>query len=181
MPVKTVIRMGTSSLLTKSKLVTQFACAELYELIKNMRDTMHEKGGVGIAAPQIGCNKRVIMFGFDENPRYPNEQPVPFTVLINPEIEILTNETIEGWEGCLSVPGLRGLVPRFTKIKYKGFDEDGKAVERIAEGFHARMVQHEIDHIDGILYPLRIKDLRNFGFEEVILEKIRNQQGFTVV
>ena len=161
--------------------MTRFACAELYDLIQDMRDTMHEKGGVGIAAPQIGCNKRVIMFGFDTNPRYPHELPVPFTVLINPEIEALTEETVDGWEGCLSVPGLRGLVPRLTKIKYKGFDEEGKIIERIAEGFHARMVQHETDHIDGILYPSRINDLRNFGFEEMLLDKIRNQINFTVI
>lgn len=181
MSVKVIVKMGTSDLLIKSEPVMQFSCAELYELIKDMRDTVNEKGGVGIAAPQIGCNKQVIMFGFDSNPRYPNEKPVPFTILINPEIEILTKETVDGWEGCLSVPGLRGLVPRFVKIKYKGFDEDGKVVERIAEGFHARMVQHEIDHLDGVLFPSRIKDLRNFGFEEVILEKIRNQKDFTVI
>ncbi|MGB6976314.1 MAG: peptide deformylase, partial [Gammaproteobacteria bacterium] len=128
MSVKNVVKMGASSLLTKSEPITRFSCAELYELIKDMRDTMNEKGGVGIAAPQIGCNKQVIMFGFDSNPRYPNKKPVPFTILINPEIEILTNETVDGWEGCLSLTGLRGRVPRFTKIKYKGFDEDGTVI-----------------------------------------------------
>lgn len=180
MPVKPVLKMGTSSLITQSEVVTTFSSAELHELIRDMTDTMHEKGGVGIAAPQIGCNKRVIIFGFDKNPRYPNELPVPFTILINPEIEILTNEIVDGWEGCLSVPTLRGLVPRYTKIKYTGFDEEGRTIERVAEDFHARVVQHECDHIDGILFPRRIKDLRNFGYEEVILEKIRAQKNFTV-
>lgn len=136
-----------------------------------MKDTMTEKGGVGIAAPQIGCNLRVIMFGFEKSIRYPNELPVPFTILINPVIEILSDEMVDGWEGCLSVPGLRGLVPRYEKIKYSGFDLEKNPIERIVDGFHARVVQHECDHIDGILFPLRIKDMRHFGFEDEIIKK----------
>jgi peptide deformylase len=181
MAVKNVEKMGSTLLLARSEVVTEFGSVDLNHLIQNMIDTMQEKGGIGIAAPQIGCNKRVIMFGFDKSPRYPNELPVPFTILINPEIEISTDEMVDGWEGCLSVPGLRGLVPRFTKIKYKGFDEKGKVIERIVENFHARMVQHEYDHINGVLFPHRIKDLRNFGFDEIILDKIRSQTGFTII
>ena len=131
-----------------------------------MKDTMLEEGGVGIAAPQIGCNKRVIIFGFEENSRYPNEKSVPFTILINPAYKILSNEMVDAWEGCLSVPGLRGLVPRYNQIEYSGYDPEGNLITRIAEGFHARVVQHEYDHLDGILFPQRLKDLKYFGFED---------------
>jgi peptide deformylase len=127
---------------------------------------MKQEGGVGIAAPQIGVNKRMVIFGFESSARYPNEKPVPFTVLINPVIEYLSDETADGWEGCLSVPGLRGLVPRFRHIRYSGFDLEGNAFTREADGFHARIVQHECDHLDGILFPQRIKDMRFFGFED---------------
>ena len=127
---------------------------------------MQELGGVGLAAPQIGCNKRVIIFGFEKNERYPDEVEIPFTVLINPIINILSPEMIDGWEGCLSVPGLRGLVPRYNKIEYKGHDVNGGCITRVVEGFHARVIQHEYDHLDGILYPQRLKDLRFFGFED---------------
>lgn len=131
-----------------------------------------EKGGIGIAAPQIGCNLCVIMFGFEYNERYPNEKPVPFTVFINPIIETLSDEMVDGWEGCLSVPGLRGLVPRYKKIQYRGYDLKGNAISRVGEGFHARVVQHECDHIDGILFPQRIKDMQFFGFEHELLKDI---------
>jgi peptide deformylase len=130
---------------------------------------MIDEGGVGIAAPQIGSNQRVIMFGFEENPRYPDAGPIPFTILINPVITFLSSEMVDGWEGCLSVPGLRGLVPRYNHIKYSGYDEKGQLITRVVDGFHARVVQHETDHLDGILYPQRIKDLRFFGFEEELV------------
>lgn len=166
MPSKNVLKIGTPSLFEKSKPVTEFSCANLYNLIQDLTDTMKEHGGAGIAAPQIGCNLRIIIFGFDFNPRYPNEKPVPFTVLINPEIELLTDQKIEAWEGCLSVPGMRGMVPRYTNIKYKGYDAEGKIIERIVDGFHSRVFQHEYDHIEGILFPQQIIDMKNFGFED---------------
>ena len=166
MTIKSVIKMGNEKLATPSLSVTNFSNGELKELVNDMQDTMKEKGGVGIAAPQIGCNLRVVMFGFEYNERYPNEKPVPFTVLINPVIETLSDEMVDGWEGCLSVPGLRGLVPRYKKIQYSGYDLERNPISRIAEGFHARVVQHECDHIDGILFPHRIKDMKFFGFED---------------
>jgi peptide deformylase len=172
MPIKPVIRMGTERLSQPSLPVEHFGTEELYSLIQDMKDTLEEKKGVGIAAPQIGDYRRVILFGFDKSERYPTEKPVPFTILINPVIEILTDETTDAWEGCLSVPGLRGLVPRFTKIKYAGVDPEGNAISVIAENFHARMVQHECDHLDGILFPQRIKDLQYFGFEDEIWERV---------
>lgn len=172
MTIRSVIKMGNVKLKTPSSSVTDFTSIKIKELINDMRDTMAEKGGVGIAAPQIGCNLRVIMFGFENNPRYPNEKPVPFTVLINPDFEKLSDEMVDDWEGCLSVPGLRGLVTRHKMIRYSGYDLEGNPISRIAEGFHARVVQHECDHIDGILYPQRIKDIKFFGFEEELKEII---------
>lgn len=171
MSSQTIVKMGNQQLATPSRPVENFNQAGVIDsiilnLIQDMQDTMKEKGGVGIAAPQIGCNKRVIMFGFEKSARYPNEKPVPFTVLINPTIKILTHYMTDGWEGCLSIPGLRGLVPRFNHIEYSGYDVGGTLITRVAEGFHARVVQHEYDHLDGILYPQRIKDLRFFGFED---------------
>lgn len=166
MTIKSVIKMGNQKLATPSLPVTDFSSSELRQLVADMKDTMLVENGAGIAAPQIGCNVRVIMFGFEHNLRYPNEAPIPFTVLLNPVIETLSEEMEDGWEGCLSVPGLRGLVPRYKKIQYSGYDLDGNAISRIAEGFHARVVQHEFDHIEGILYPYRIKDMRFFGFED---------------
>jgi peptide deformylase len=166
MAIKSVIKLGNKKLATPSLVVTNFSDGELKELVNDMQDTMKEKGGAGIAAPQIGCNLRVIMFGFEHNARYPNEKPVPFTVLINPVIEILSEEMLDGWEGCLSVPGLRGLVPRYKKIRYSGYDLAGNTISCEAFGFHARVVQHECDHIDGILFPRRIKNMEFFGFED---------------
>jgi peptide deformylase len=174
MSIQPVKKMGNKQLGTPSSPIEQFATSELFEIIKDMQDTMLEENGVGIAAPQIGQNKRIIMFGFEKSERYPEEEAVPFTVLINPIIEFLTNETVDGWEGCLSLPGFRGIVPRYTKIKYSGFDPHGNLISRIAEGFHARVVQHEYDHLDGILYPQRIKDMRYFGFEDEMASRISN-------
>jgi peptide deformylase len=133
-----------------------------------MDDTMRALSGAGIAAPQISVSARVVIFELKDNPRYPNLKPVPYTVLVNPTLTPLTDELDEGWEGCLSVPGLRGLVPRFTRLHYLGFDLSGVPLERTVEGFHARVVQHEVDHLDGILFPQRVRDLRNFGFEDVL-------------
>ena len=129
-----------------------------------MKETMAAKNGAGLAAPQIGVLQRVVIFGVDTNPRYPDAEPVPFTVLVNPTITLLTREVESDWEGCLSVPGMRGVVPRYTMLRYTGFDEEGSPIERVAEGFHARVVQHECDHLDGILYPQRMTDMRTFGF-----------------
>lgn len=172
MTTQSIMKLGNQQLAKKSLPVTNFSTVALYNLIQDMQDTMKEKGGAGIAAPQIGYNKRIIMFGFEKNERYPNEKPIPFTVLINPTIEILSNDTVDGWEGCLSVPGLRGLVPRYKNIKYKGYDADGRLISHTVEGFHARVVQHEYDHIDGILFPQRIKDMRFFGFEDELKDII---------
>lgn len=142
--------------------------AELEALVRDMDDTMRSLNGAGIAAPQIGVGLRVVIFEVADNPRYPQVAPVPYTVLVNPELTALGPEQAEGWEGCLSVPGLRGLVPRYTRVRYRGFDLHGAPLERSVEGFHARVVQHEVDHLDGILYPQRIEDLRNFGFEDAL-------------
>lgn len=172
MAIKSVVQMGNQQLATPSLAVKEFATLEMKQLITNMYDTMQKRGGVGIAAPQIGVNLRVILFGFESNPRYPDEKPVPLTLLINPEIEVLSNELVDGWEGCLSVTGLRGLVPRYHQIRYQGYDEQGQLITQIAEGFHARVVQHECDHLDGILFPERIKNLKNFGFEDELKEII---------
>ncbi|GGP25561.1 peptide deformylase [Silvimonas amylolytica] len=168
MTVRTVLKMGTPSLLERSALVTAFDTPELKTLIEDLFDTMHAYNGVGIAAPQIGVNLQVVIFGFESSPRYPDAQPVPQTILINPVITPLGDEEVAGWEGCLSVPGLRGEVPRYTRIRYQGFDQHGKEIDRVAEGFHARVVQHECDHLWGILYPQRIRDMTKFGFLEVL-------------
>lgn len=177
MTIQHVVTMGNGQLAMPSVAVTDFSDASLPIIIQDMQDTMRAKGGVGIAAPQIGLNLRIIMFGFEFNARYPNEKPVPFTILINPVIEYLTEEMVEDWEGCLSVPGLRGLVPRYRKIRYRGYDVEGQAFSREAEDFHARVVQHECDHLEGILFPRRIKDLRYFGFEEELRQIIWPQKS----
>lgn len=172
MTMKTVLKMGNAQLAQPALPVVDFTDVDLKHIIQNLIDTMHDKGGVGIAAPQIGVNKRIIIFGSDKNPRYPNEKPVPFTVLINPTIKCLSEKMIAGWEGCLSVPGLRGLVSRYEKIQYQGVGLNGKRITRVAEGFHARVVQHEYDHLDGILFPQRMQDLSNFGFEDELKDII---------
>lgn len=158
--------MGHPVLRERAKPVEQFATPELRELLQDMVDTMKAQNGAGLAAPQIGVSQRMVIFGVEKNPRYPDAEEVPFTVLVNPKIVHLTREIEEGWEGCLSVPGLRGLVPRYTRLQYSGFDVEGNPIERVAEGFHARVVQHECDHLDGILYPQRMTDMSKFGFIE---------------
>jgi len=158
--------MGDPVLRRVAAPVAQFDTPELHGLITDMTDTMHACDGAGLAANQIGALQRVVVFGIEHNPRYPDAAPVPFTVLINPVITPLTAVQDEDWEGCLSVPGMRGLVPRYTRIRYHGFDPSGNPIDREVEGFHARVVQHECDHLDGILYPERIGDLRMFGFIE---------------
>jgi peptide deformylase len=160
--------MGDPRLWQKSEAVTNFASPELNLLIQDMRDTMAHLSGAGLAAPQIGVQLRVVIFGVKSNPRYPDVEEVPDTVLINPQLTPLSEELEEGWEGCLSVPGMRGWVPRFRKLRYSGFDEHGKRFTRDVEGFHARVVQHEVDHLDGVLYPMRIRDLTKFGFNEAL-------------
>ena len=176
MSIKTVVKMGNKQLATPSERIVDLdkSLPELLTLVQDMKDTMTEKGGVGIAAPQIGCNKRVIIFGFEKNQRYPNEKEVPFTVLINPTITPLSEEMVDGWEGCLSVPGLRGLVSRYHRIEYSGYDLGGGFITRVAEGFHARVVQHECDHLDGILFPERLKDLKFFGFEDELTHRLQS-------
>lgn len=165
MAVKTVLRMGHPRLREVARPVGEFNTPELEALLADMFDTMAACHGAGLAAPQIGVSLRVVIFGVEHNPRYPDAEPVPTTVLINPEITILTEETEPGWEGCLSVPGLRGVVPRYRRLCYAGFNQYGERFEREAEGFHARVVQHEVDHLDGILYPQRMQDLSSLGFE----------------
>jgi peptide deformylase len=158
--------MGDPRLLEVSRPVERFDTAELRELLNDMQDTMHSLNGAGLAAPQIGVPLRVVIFGIQSNPRYPDAEPVPFTVLVNPVLETLGDELEEGWEGCLSVPGMRGLVPRYKRLRYRGFDASGHAIDRTVDDFHARVVQHECDHLDGVLYPMRVRDLRDFGFTE---------------
>ena len=164
--IKPVLRMGDSLLFQRAEPVTQFDTPELHALLQDMEDTMRSKNGAGIAAPQIGVSLQVVIFGVGANPRYPDAEEVPYTVLINPILESVGTEMEEGWEGCLSVPGMRGIVPRHTQLRYRGFDQFGTAVDRTVSGFHARVVQHETDHLLGILYPMRVRDLRNFGFNE---------------
>ncbi len=166
MAVRPVLRMGDPRLFRVSQPVTQFNTSELHELLADMQDTMQALNGAGLAAPQIGVALRVVVFGMSFNLRYPDAEPVPQTVLINPVITLLDDEQEDGWEGCLSVPGMRGLVPRFLRLRYQGFDVFGQAIDRSVEGFHARVVQHECDHLDGVLYPMRIRDMRDFGFTE---------------
>jgi len=164
--IRPVLRMGDARLWQKSMPVEEFATPQLASLLVDMRDTMAHLNGAGLAAPQIGVPLRVAIFGVTENPRYPDIEPVPDTVLINPLLTPLSSEEEEGWEGCLSVPGMRGWVPRFRRLRYSGYDERGRKFQRDVEGFHARVVQHEVDHLDGILYPMRIRDLTRFGFNE---------------
>jgi peptide deformylase len=164
--IRPILRMGDPRLLERAKPVAQFDTAELRQLIADMRETMIAATGAGLAAPQVGVGLRVVIFGFEHNDRYPDAEPVPYTELINPVLTPLSTEMEEDWEGCLSVPGLRGRVPRFTRLRYNGFDPAGKPIAREVEGFHARVVQHECDHLDGILYPMRIRNMRSFGFIE---------------
>ena len=166
--IREVLKMGDPRLLEQARPVERFDAPELHALLMDMRDTMAHQNGAGLAAPQIGVGLRVVIFGVKANPRYPHAEEVPDTVLINPVIEPLGSEMEEDWEGCLSVPGMRGWVPRHQRIRYAGFDEKGRRFERTVEGFHSRVVQHECDHLDGILYPRRIRDLTRFGFIEAL-------------
>ncbi len=169
MTVREILKMGDARLLRVAQPVTQFDTDELHLLISDMLDTMHDANGAGLAAPQIGVDLQVVIFGTDTiNPRYPDAPIVPRTVLINPVITVLDSEMESGWEGCLSVPGLRGVVPRHARIQYTGFDQYGDPICRIADGFHARVVQHECDHLLGKLYPMRMTDFSQFGFTEVL-------------
>jgi peptide deformylase len=166
--IREVLRMGDPRLWQTSLPVAQFNAPELHQLLQDMRDTMAHLNGAGLAAPQIGVQLRVVIFGVKSNPRYPGIDEVPDTVLINPVLTPLADEVEEGWEGCLSVPGMRGWVPRWRRLRYKGVDQFGKPFEREVEGFHARVVQHEVDHLDGVLYPMRIRDFTRFGFNEAL-------------
>lgn len=166
--IRTVLRMGDPRLLRVAEPVRRFDSPELHALIADMFDTMHALNGVGLAAPQIGVNLRVVIFGVQSSPRYPDAEPVPTTVLLNPQLEPLSQDKEGGWEGCLSVPGMRGWVPRFTELRYRGTDPTGAPIERHARGFHARVVQHECDHLDGVLYPRRIEDFTRFGFNDAL-------------
>jgi len=166
--IREVLRMGDARLLEISKPVERFGTPELAALLADMGDTMAHLNGAGLAAPQIGVGLRVVIFGVKSNPRYPQVEEVPDTVLINPVLEPLGGEQEEDWEGCLSVPGMRGAVPRYRRLRYAGCDEQGRRFERTVDGFHSRVVQHECDHLDGILYPMRIRDLSKFGFIEAL-------------
>lgn len=172
MTVRRVLKMGDPVLFRVAEPVQEFDSPALQALITDMFDTMAALSGAGLAAPQIGVSRRVVIFGVDANPRYPDAEPVPTTVLINPVLEFLTQDAEDGWEGCLSVPGMRGLVSRCTHLRYSGFDQHGTPIAREAHGFHARVVQHECDHLDGILYPMRLKDMRLFGYEDALFPEM---------
>ena len=177
--IREILRMGDPRLLRVSDPVRDFGAPELRTLVDDMFETMQAANGAGLAAPQIGVPLRVVIFGYADasarNPRYPDADPVPRTILINPVLEPLTDEMEEGWEGCLSVPGLRGVVPRVRRLRYGGYDLEGQRIERIADGFHARVVQHECDHLDGILYPMRVEDFSRFGFTDVLFPDLVGQ------
>jgi peptide deformylase len=172
MSVRTILKMGDERLLRCAQPVLVFGTTELDALIVDLFDTMREAGGVGLAAPQIGVGLQVVVFGFERSERYPGAEAVPCTVLINPRIAPQGDDEEEGWEGCLSVPGLRGMVPRHTRIRYTGYDQAGMPIDRSVDGFHARVVQHECDHLSGRLYPMRMRDLRRFGFTEVLFPEL---------
>ena len=166
-----MLRMGEPLLHSVAAPVARFD-EELLALVADMDETMRALNGAGIAAPQIGVSARVVIFELSDNPRYPHIAPVPYTVLVNPLVTPLSAEQDEGWEGCLSVPGMRGLVPRYRRLRYRGFDQYGSPIDRTVEGFHARVVQHEVDHLDGILFPQRVRDMRDFGFEDALAERM---------
>ena len=172
MTIRDILKMGDSRLLRQAEPVKEFDTPELHALIADMFDTMQAANGAGLAAPQIGVNLQLVIFGFKQNARYPEAPPVPETVLINPQLKPLSDEMEEGWEGCLSVPGMRGVVPRWSRLHYEGFDQYGKPLSRDVDGFHARVVQHECDHLAGILYPMRIKDFSRFGFTEILFPEL---------
>ncbi len=168
MTVRDILKMGDPRLLRQAQPVSKFDTRELHGLVEDMFDTMRAANGAGLAAPQIGIDLQLVIFGFKQNTRYPDAPSVPETVLINPVLTPLSQDIEEDWEGCLSVPGLRGMVPRWSRLHYDGFDQYGKGISRNVDGFHARVVQHECDHLAGILYPMRIKDFSRFGFTDVL-------------
>jgi peptide deformylase len=168
MAVREILKMGDPRLLQQAEPVTEFGTPELQALIADMFDTMHAADGAGLAAPQIGINLQLVIFGFRQSPRYPDAPPVPETVLLNPVLQALSEDMENGWEGCLSVPGLRGIVPRYTSLRYSGVDQYGNEIVREVDGFHARVVQHECDHLIGVLYPMRIEDFSQFGYTDVL-------------
>jgi peptide deformylase len=170
--IRDILRMGDPRLLVPAAPVPRVPSAELDALLADLRDTMRGANGAGLAAPQIGVPLRVVIFGMESNPRYPDAPPVPHTELVNPVLTPLSDETEEGWEGCLSVPGLRGIVPRFRRLRYEGLDPAGQPIRREVDGFHARVVQHECDHLDGILYPMRMRDFTRFGFTDVLFPDV---------
>jgi peptide deformylase len=166
--IREVLRMGDPRLWQPSARVERFDTRELDALLQDLRDTMAAQNGAGLAAPQIGVPVQVVIFGVEHNPRYPDADPVPFTELVNPMLTPLSDDMEDGWEGCLSVPGLRGVVPRYTQLRYEGFDPKGRPIRREVSGFHARVVQHECDHLAGILYPMRMRDFTQFGFTDIL-------------
>jgi len=168
MTVRTILRMGDPRLLRIAEPVREFDTPELHALVADMFETMRAVDGAGLAAPQIGVNLRLVIFGFGKLQRYPDAPAVPETVLINPVLQPLSDDMEEGFEGCLSVPGLRGSVPRYTRLHYEGVDQFGRPISRDVDAFHARVVQHEVDHLDGILYPMRVRDFSRFGYTEVM-------------
>lgn len=168
MAIKLVLKMGDSRLLQVAERVETFDMPEFKTLIQDMQDTMEAENGAGLAAPQIGVGLQVVIFGVEKNSRYPDAEEVPYTVLVNPVVKPITQNMEEDWEGCLSVPGMRGMVPRFSRVRYQGFDQFGKSINRSVDGFHSRVVQHECDHLQGILYPMRITNFRMFGYTEVL-------------
>lgn len=172
MPVHEILKMGDARLLRVARPVEAFDTPALHALVADMMETMAAAQGAGLAAPQVGVDLQLVVFGFERNERYPEAPAVPMTVLCNPVITPLSDETVDGWEGCLSVPGLRGVVPRFARIRYTGFDAQGRPIEREAEGFHARVVQHECDHLIGRLYPTRMDDLTKLGFTSVLFPEL---------
>lgn len=172
MTIREILKMGDARLLRVARPVQRFDTPELHALIADMFDTMRAAQGAGLAAPQIGVDLALVIFGFTRNRRYPGREPVPETVLLNPSIEALDDVEVEDWEGCLSVPGMRGVVPRFARIRYRGFDPWGSPIEREADGFHARVVQHECDHLIGKLYPMRVRDFSRFGYTSVLFPEL---------
>ena len=172
MAVREILKMGDPRLLRVAQQVTDFGSSQLQALITDLEDTMRAATGAGLAAPQIGVDLAVVVFGFEHNARYPNAEPVPHTVLINPVIEPLSDQEEDGWEGCLSVPGLRAIVPRYTRIRYQGRDPQGQVIDRTATGFHARVVQHECDHLIGKLFPMRVRDFTRFGYTSVLFPEL---------
>jgi peptide deformylase len=174
--IRDVLRMGDPRLWQPSRPVARFGTPELEALLQDLRDTMAAQNGAGLAAPQIGVPLRVVIFGAEFNARYPDAPPVPYTELVNPVLTPLSDAMEEGWEGCLSVPGLRGVVPRYAALRYEGYDPAGRAIRREVDGFHARVVQHECDHLDGILYPMRMRDFSQFGFTDILFPEAEGEE-----